>query len=67
MSDVKAEPVSFCLNGLSRYAFGDRWRFGVECEVQDSSISCVRTVLAEDQHVAVSNRVICAELLWSPA
>jgi hypothetical protein len=46
MSDVKAEPVSFCLNGLSRYAFGDRWWFGVECEVQDSSISCVRTVLA---------------------
>jgi hypothetical protein len=35
MSDLKSEPVSFCLNGLSRYTFGDRWRFGVECEVQD--------------------------------
>jgi hypothetical protein len=38
MSDVKAEPVSFRLNGLSRYAFGDRWRFGVECEVQDCDV-----------------------------
>lgn len=38
MSDVKAEPVSFCLNGLSRYAFGDRWRLGVECEVQDCDV-----------------------------
>jgi len=38
MSDVKAEPVSFCLNGLSRYAFGDRWRFGDECEVQDCDV-----------------------------
>ena len=38
MSDVKAEPASFSLNGLSRYAFGDRWRFGVECEVQDRDV-----------------------------
>jgi hypothetical protein len=38
MSDVKTEPVSFCINGLSRYAFGDRWRFGVECEVQDCDV-----------------------------
>jgi len=38
MSDVKAEPVSFCLNRLSRYAFGDRWSFGVECEVQDCDV-----------------------------
>ena len=38
MSEVKAEPVSFCINGLSRFAFGDRWRFGVECEVQDCDV-----------------------------
>ena len=38
MSDVKSEPASFCLNGLSRYAFGDRWRFGIECEVQDCDV-----------------------------
>ena len=38
MSDVNAEPVSFCLNGRSRYAFGDRWRFGIECEVQHCEV-----------------------------
>jgi hypothetical protein len=35
MSNLEAEPVSFCLNGASRYAFGNRWSFGIECEVQD--------------------------------
>jgi len=38
MSNVNAEPASFCPDGLSRYAFGDRWRFGVECEVQDCDV-----------------------------
>lgn len=38
MSEVKAEPASFSVNGLSRYVFGDRWRFGVECEVQDCDV-----------------------------
>jgi|SRR5579859_182738 len=38
MFDPKAEPVSFCVGGLRRYAFGDRWHFGVECEVQDCDV-----------------------------
>lgn len=27
---------NFTLGGLTRYSFGDRWRFGIECEIQDS-------------------------------
>lgn len=38
MSDPKAEPVSFCLGGVTRYSFGDRWHFGIECEVQDCDV-----------------------------
>ena len=38
MFDPKAEPVSFCPGGLSRYAFGNRWHFGIECEVQDCDV-----------------------------
>lgn len=38
MFDSEAEPVSFSLEGLSRHSFGDRWRFGIECEVQDCDV-----------------------------
>lgn len=38
MTNKESEPVSFSLNGLSRYTFGDRWSFGVECEVQECDV-----------------------------
>jgi hypothetical protein len=38
MVDPKPEPVSFYLEGQTRYAFGDRWQFGIECEVQDCDV-----------------------------
>jgi hypothetical protein len=35
-NDVDDEPLaSFHSHGLTRYCFGDRWGFAVECEVQD--------------------------------
>jgi hypothetical protein len=30
--------VSFTIDRLTRYMFGDRWRFGIECEVQDCEV-----------------------------
>ena len=38
MFDPKAEPGSFRLGGMCRYAFGDRWNFGLECEIQDLDV-----------------------------
>jgi hypothetical protein len=38
MVDPRTDPVSFCHGGLSRFAFGDRWYFGMECEVQDCDV-----------------------------
>jgi hypothetical protein len=39
MTDLKVEPASFSLEGRSRYAFGDRWQFSVECEVQHCEVN----------------------------
>lgn len=30
--------TSFHLAGLTRYSFGDRWQFGIECEIQDREL-----------------------------
>jgi hypothetical protein len=31
-------PASFRLHGLTRCSFGNRWQFGIECEVQDCEL-----------------------------
>jgi hypothetical protein len=37
--DNAAVPVaSYKLDGLTRYMFGNRWSFGIECEVQDCEV-----------------------------
>lgn len=36
LDDASVEPIaSFHSDGLTRYCFGNRWQFAIECEVQD--------------------------------